>query len=50
MVGSEQQLRRWILSIGIRAIERERNFFSRVRLAVKLLRAWGAYGNNRRIS
>lgn len=45
-----EQIRKWIFAMGIRAIERERGFFSRVRLAVKLLRAWGAYGNSRRIS
>ena len=36
-----------LLAIGRRSIERERNFFARVRLAVKLLRLWGAYGKSR---
>ncbi len=39
-----------LLAIGRRSIEREKSFLARVRLAVKLLRLWGAYGNNRRIS
>ena len=43
-------MNKWIIAIGIRAIEREKSFFSRVRLAVKLLRAWGEHGNYRRIS
>ncbi len=34
-----------------RSIERERNFFARVRLALKLWKVWwGAYGKSRRVS
>ncbi len=43
-------LKAWMIHVGLRSIEHEKSFFARVRLAVKLLRLWGAYGNNRRIS
>jgi hypothetical protein len=46
MVGPEQ-MQRWILAIGVRAIEREKRFFARVRLAVRFLRLWGEYGKSR---
>ena len=41
-----RNMKSWIFRMGIRVVEQETNFFARVRLAVRLLRAWGAYGKS----
>jgi len=41
---NDRHMTAWILKIGARSIAQETDFFARIRLAVKLLRVWRAFG------